>query len=100
MTSPQEKRYIIRMPDETVRFIRGTHPQLKKKIRAALELIVSDPYVGKSLRDELEGLKSFKVSKFRIVYRISPQRIVELVAIGPRRIIYEETFKIIKKEKS
>jgi hypothetical protein len=37
---------------------------------------------------------------FRIIYRISSDRIIEIVAVGPREPIYEETFRIFcKKEK-
>ena len=86
------------MPDEIVSFIRGTHPQLKRKIRAGLKLILANPSVGKSLRDELKGLKSFRISRFRMIYRISSNNYIEVVAVGPRKTIYEETFRIIKKE--
>jgi mRNA interferase RelE/StbE len=92
---PQKK---LRVPDEIVDLIRGCHPQLKRKIRAGLKHIVSEPEVGKSLKDELEGLRSYRISRFRIIYRISSRQIIDVVAIGPRKIIYEETYRIIKKE--
>ena len=53
--------------------------------------------MGKSLKDELEGEKSYRVSRFRIIYQISTKNIIEIVAIGPRTTIYEETFRTIKK---
>lgn len=43
--------------------------------------------------DELSGLRSFKVGSFRIIYRMKGSEHLELVAIGPRERIYEETFK-------
>ena len=88
----------LRVPVETVAFIRGCHPQLKRKIRAGLQHIVTEPESGKSLKDELEGLKSYQISRFRIIYRISSKKIIDVVAIGPRKTIYEETYRIIKKE--
>ena len=99
MAPEQQTKYKIRAPDEIARLIRNAHPQLKRKIKSALNLIVADPSVGKSLRDELKGLKSFQVSRFRIIYRISSKRVIELIAIGPRKTIYEETYRIIRKEK-
>lgn len=99
MAPKQQTKYKIRAPDEIVTLIRSAHPQLKRKIKSALNLIVADPTLGKSLRDELKGLKSFQVSRFRIIYRISSKRVIELIAIGPRKTIYEETYRIIKKEK-
>ena len=99
MAPKQQTKYKIRAPNEIASLIRSAHPQLKRKIKAALNLIVADPSVGKSLRNELKGLKSFQVSRFRIIYRTSSKRVIELIAIGPRKTIYEETYRIIKKEK-
>jgi len=99
MVYKQQIKYKIRAPSGIVSFIREAHPQLKRKIKSALNLIVTDPEVGKSLRDELEGLRSFRIGRFRIIYRIASKRIIEIIVIGPRKTIYEETYRIIKKEK-
>ena len=99
MVPKQQTKYTIRAPDEIVTFIRSAHPQLKRKIKSALNLIVNDPGVGKSLKDELKGLKSFRASRFRILYRQYSKRAIELIAIGPRKLIYEETYRILRKEK-
>ena len=101
----ESKGYLSRMhklkvPDHVVALIRSMHPHLKKKIRGSLQAILSDPHFGKALKDDLAGLRSFRVSRFRIVYRISKRNDIEVVAIGPRQRIYEETFRIISKEKS
>jgi mRNA interferase RelE/StbE len=88
--------YKLKVTDELAHLVRSLHPELKRKIKAALKSILSDPGGGKALRDELAGLRSFRVSRFRIVYRISG-RIIEIVAIGPRGQIYQETYRLIKK---
>lgn len=90
-------RYRLSVPDETADLLRSLHPEIKRKIKAALNLIASDPGVGKSLRDEQRGLKSFEIGRFRIIYRVASKRIIEIVAIGPRRTIYEETYRLLKK---
>ena len=87
------------IPEDVAEFVRRMHPHLKKKIKASLKIIISDPGSGKTLRDELTGLRSFRVSSFRIIYRISTKKIIEIVAIGPRERIYEETFRLLKKSK-
>ena len=88
------------IPDDVAEFVRRMHPYLKKKIKASLNIILSDPDSGKMLRDELTGLRSFRVSSFRIIYRISTKKIIEIVAIGPRERIYEETFRLLKKSEN
>ena len=86
----------LRIPDETVALIRNLHPQIRKKVRASLGTILSEPYSGKALKDELAGLRTFRVSRFRIVYRIVHNKEIEIIAIGPRERIYEDTFRIMK----
>ena len=98
MASKDTTRKKLRVPDEIVALIRGCHPQLKRKIRAGLLNILTEPESGKSLKDELEGLKSYRIRRFRIIYRISSKQIIDVVAVGPRKTIYEETYRIIRKE--
>jgi mRNA interferase RelE/StbE len=88
----------LRVPPAVVSFIRRLHPRLKGKIRRGLDAIVEDAAVGKALRAELTGLRSYRIGKFRIVYREAAGRVVEIVAIGPRRTIYEETLRLIKRK--
>ena len=91
--------YKLRIPKDTVSLIRGLHPQLKKKIRAALQEISADPYAGKALKDELKGLWSYRIKRIRIIYRFNDKKYIDIIAIGPRRNIYEETYKLLKKKK-
>jgi mRNA interferase RelE/StbE len=89
--------YKLRIPDEIAALIRSLHPFLKRKIRASLQTIVSDPHAGKALKDELIGLRSFRVGRLRIIYRISDKKEIEIIAVGPRDRIYEETLRIMKR---
>jgi mRNA interferase RelE/StbE len=98
MTSKDPTRNKFRVPDVIVAFISGCHPQLNRKIRAGLRHILVEAESGESLKVQLEGLKSDRISRFRIVYRVLPKRTIEIVAIGPRQTIYEETYKIIREE--
>ena len=71
--------------------LRTLPPQIKRHIRGALEEIRGNPEIGKPLRDELAGLHSFRVRRFRIVYKVVRQVItVVVVGISPRKSIYEE----------
>ncbi len=87
-----------RIPDEAAQRVRGLHPQLKRKIRAGIELLAREPFAGKALRAEYDGLRSLRVGRYRIVYRIASRRIIEIVDIGPRATIYAETLRLIAKQ--
>jgi mRNA interferase RelE/StbE len=91
------EHYRLRVPGPVAELVRGLHPELKSKVRAGLDVIRTDPSVGKELRDELAGLRSLRVGRFRIIYRIAPRRLIDLVAIGPRRTIYQETLRLLRR---
>ncbi len=88
----------LRIPDAVAELIRGMHPLLKKKVKAGLSAVASDPDLGKALKEELEGLRSLRVGKFRIICRMAGKT-VEIVTVGPRRIIYQETHRLLTREK-
>jgi mRNA interferase RelE/StbE len=90
--------YKLVAPRDLRELVRTMHPSLKKKMKASLKIVLSEPYSGKALMDELSGLRSFRISSFRIIYRIKEPEQIELVAIGPRERIYEETFRMIQKK--
>ena len=87
----------LKLSEETRSLIQHLHPELKRKVRAALEQILQDPSTGKALRDDLQGLRSFPVGRIRIIYRLFPL-IIEIVVIGPRKTIYEDTLRLIRRE--
>jgi mRNA-degrading endonuclease RelE of RelBE toxin-antitoxin system len=92
--------YKLKVPDDIAGLIRNMHPHLKKKARASLQSILFDPYSGKALKAELSGLRSFCVGRFRVINRVSDQKLIELVTIGPRENIYEETFRLLKRKEN
>lgn len=58
-------------------------------INSALEEIKEDPFVGKPLTKELTGKFSFKVSVYRIIYRLNKNdKIVNVLSAGHRATVY------------
>ena len=86
----------LRMPEETAEFIRRLHPAIKQKVRAALSAVLADPACGKRLRNGLEGLRSYRIGRLRLIYRTRVPEEVEVVAIGPRRYVYEDTYRRLR----
>ena len=70
--------YRLRVPRQIEELVRSLHPELKRKARAGLDLIRADPEVGKELRDELAGLRSLRVGRLRIVYRVATRRVISV----------------------
>jgi len=87
----------LKTSDDIRDLILKLHPDIKKKIKEGFRAIIKNPDAGKKLQDELSGLRSFRVGKYRIIYRIEKSKTILVLVIGPRRTIYEETLKLIKK---
>ena len=63
--------------------------KLKAQVDKGLERIQKDPYLGKPLQGELKGLRSERVSSFRIVYRIYEHAVeVLILVIEHRKSVY------------
>ena len=90
---------ILSIPHNLVTFIRGLHPEIKRKIKGSLHMLLTEPHAGKPLLEELEGFRSFRVSRFRIIYQTASKGEILVIAIGPRERIYEETYRLIQKER-
>ncbi len=89
----------FRVPAEVAQLVRGLHPDIKRKVRAALDRLAQDVAAGKALQGDLQGLRSLRVARFRVIYRAPVRRVIDIVAIGPRDRIYEETLRLVSVER-
>lgn len=87
----------VRLPDDVQQTIRSLHPDLKRRVRAAIEFLRAEPEAGKALRGELTGWRSLRVGRLRIIYRAS-RWTMDVAAIGPRAAIYFETARRLRSE--
>ena len=70
--------------------IKKLHPHLKPIVKARIEQINSDPYIGKLLERELSGYLSFRAKRYRIIYKVQEAtKTIEIHYIGHRKDIYE-----------
>ena len=70
--------------------IRKLDPGTRAQVRAAIERLVENPNRGKLLQLTLKGLRSWRTSEWRIVYRASNAQLeILIVAVGHRREIYD-----------
>ena len=78
--------------------VRHLPPEIKALVREAVRAIVSDPELGDALQGELEGLRKFRVRRYRIVYAVNARRRrIEIHAVGHRRSVYDEIAEIKKR---
>ena len=79
------------IPPHVAEVIRTLHPDLKQLIKSAIRAIAANPKCGEPLQRELDGLRKYRVRRFRIVYAVEQKRrVIRLMAVGHRRYVYEE----------
>ena len=59
----------------------------RKKILHKLNQLMFDPLAGKTLRGELEGLRSLRAWPYRIVYELEKEKII-IYSIVHRQSVY------------
>ena len=70
--------------------IRDLDPQVRAKVRAAIERLTEDPTRGKPLQLTLRGLRSWRTGDWRIVYRATRENLeILVIAVGHRRDVYD-----------
>ena len=70
--------------------IKGIKKIYKQAIKLAIEEIKDDPFVGKLLSRELTGKFTYKVSVYRIIYKINKEdKIVNILSAGHRSTVYD-----------
>jgi mRNA-degrading endonuclease RelE of RelBE toxin-antitoxin system len=66
---------------------RNLPPDVKRSVGSALRALLADPYAGKALLRELDGLYSYRVRRYRIVYELATtRRELRIIARGLRHL--------------
>ena len=81
-------KLIWRISEDLNGQMRRLPPGLKRRVREALDFIQQKPELGKALSEELAGYRSYRIGRYRLIYRIGEERLI-LEAFGSRKDIYE-----------
>lgn len=87
------------IPPHVADVTHSLHPDLKQLIKSAIRAIAANPDCGEPLQRELDGLRKYRVRRFRIVYAVNQKtRVIRLMAVGHRRSVYEELTERIQRK--
>jgi mRNA interferase RelE/StbE len=90
-------RYTLVYTREAKKNIEKLDPSIRKLIEKALEALSLDAFRGKQLSYELAGLRSFRTSDYRIIYRIKRRQVLIIViSVGHRREIYKRLKELLE----
>jgi len=86
----------IRFTPEATGLLSKIYPENKKLIKAAIKELRQDPHSGNDLEEELSGFKSYKIKRYRILYKMNEEEnVIEVYYIGHRRDVYEQFRRLI-----
>lgn len=84
------KSYRIRFTPEASRLIAKLPPEVKRRIRSAIDDLRKGPYEGSELAGEFVGYRSLKARRYRIIYLVNEETsFLEIYHVGHRRDVYE-----------
>ena len=83
--------WVVNYTPTAAKAIRKLDPGTQTQVRAAIQRLVEDPTRGKPLQLTLKGLRSWRTSDWRIVYRVTEAQLeILIVAGGHRRDVYDQ----------
>jgi len=85
------KDFRIQFTPEAAKLIAKLHPDNKKLIKEGIKLLRQNPYVGGDLQEELSDFKSYKLKRYRVIYKIiEEQKTIHIYYVGHRSDVYEQ----------
>ena len=90
--------YKIKFTPEAARLLSKLHPENKKLIKTGLKDLRKYPDSGGNLQEELSGFKSYKLKRYRIIYKIIEEnKAIHIYYIGHRSDVYEQFQNLLNK---
>jgi mRNA interferase RelE/StbE len=83
-------KYFARYTPECSRLISKLPPEIKRLVRSTIDALLTKRDMGMELTGELEGYRSYRVRRYRIIYRVNEDdSCLEVYHVGHRRDVYE-----------
>lgn len=82
--------FTVFLSSNAQKFLRSLNVEQQLVIEKSIVSLSEDPYQGKLLSGSLKGLRSWRTSKYRIIYEINQEQLrVLVVDIGLRKKVYK-----------
>ena len=92
--------YKIRFTPEAAALFSKLHPENKILIKTAFQQLLRTPYLGHDLQEELSGFKSFRIKRYRILYKVNEvEQVIEIYYIGHRKDVYDQFRRLLNQIK-
>jgi len=77
----------VRLSARAAKALERVDARRRERLAEAIQELVGNPLLGKKLKGEFEGLRSYRLGSFRIVYRFSREAL-DVVYVDDRKDVY------------
>lgn len=82
--------YLVRTTSEAENVLKRLKKTYKRFITQAFKDLKENPFIGKALKEDLEGRYSYRIGVYRIIYTVNvKEKIVNLISVKHRSIAYQ-----------
>jgi mRNA interferase RelE/StbE len=81
-------KFEIRFTPRFLKNIKTLDREIQVRILREINILKTNPYVGKPLRGEWKGIYSLRIENYRVLYQIKKNKVFLLV-VGHRKRVYE-----------
>jgi mRNA interferase RelE/StbE len=93
-------KLLARYTPECARLISKLPPEIKRLVRSTIDTLLDKPKIGTELTGELDGYYSYRVRRYRIIYRVNEdESCIDIYHVGHRRDVYETLRSLLSRKK-
>ena len=92
-------KFFARYSPECARLIAKLPPEIKRLVRSTIDALLTKHQAGTELTGELDGYRSYRVRRYRIIYRVNEEdSCVEIYHVGQRRDVYQSLRSLLSRK--
>jgi mRNA-degrading endonuclease RelE of RelBE toxin-antitoxin system len=93
------RKTTCRFTPEAARVLATLPPEIKRLVRSSIDSLLAKPQAGSELTGELDGYRSLKAKRYRIIYRLDDTgTAIEIYLVGHRRDVYDTLRSLLLKQ--
>ena len=88
--------YRVQLAPTVAKALSSFHPDIRKQLKAGMKELADNPYAGKMMQEKLAGFRTYRMKRYRVVYKVDEdEKLVRVYMIGHRREIYDLFSKLV-----
>ena len=93
-------KLFARYTPECSRLIAKLPAEIKRLVRSTIDALLTKHEMGTELVGELDGYRSYRVRRYRIIYRVNDEEsCLEVYHVGHRRDVYETLRSLLSRKR-